>query len=218
MHLQSCPVQVDQWRVQVHTAPRSDSGYQGALQHSLLYGAQLSCGERSMWRYGSSARRQLEGRVSAQAASDTELSVSCGKDLSLSRFICASQICMPRQLGKPCVGRLSLICPFTSQGCAGATLFAATTEAPSCSRPVGYWLRHQRVKLLLQVQLPLLLMPGGKASVVSATWCPLQVVKCLPECCSPGNPPKHAPTAAGAYVLSRYGGTHASFSDTAVNA
>jgi|LakMenEpi03Aug12_release.lakeMendotaPanAssembly.Ray.scaffolds.fasta_scaffold5135107_1 hypothetical protein len=37
------------------------------------------------------------------------------------------------------------------------------------------------------------------------------VVECLPQCCSAERPALYAPICAGAYLLSRYGDTHAEY-------
>ena len=156
-------------------------------------------------------RRQYVGRVSAQARDTAEPRVPCCKDLSLSGFVYAySVFAMPAC--RPCVRKLGLICHFTREGCQSAVATAAQPQHTCAAAP-----KRQDV-LPLQVMLPLLPLPGGQHSVFSTTWCPLQVVECLPQCCSPGNPPKHAPTTAGAYMLGRYGDTHASFAEGAVSA
>jgi hypothetical protein len=36
-------------------------------------------------------------------------------------------------------------------------------------------------------------------------------VACLPQCCGPERPARYEPITAGAYLLSRYGDTHAAY-------
>lgn len=64
------------------------------------------------------------GRVSVQAANTAEILTKT--ELGLF-YVCIW--CVPHQRCKPCVRRLSLICPSTREGRAGATLFVATTAA-----------------------------------------------------------------------------------------
>jgi len=39
-------------------------------------------------------------------------------------------------------------------------------------------------------------------------------VECLPQCCSPDNPPRYPPTTSGQHILDMYSQTHASYKDS----